>query len=629
MREKMRRVIAIFSVLMFAVNATEASHFTFNGRSYRECSCSAINALNSTNDKNMKRCGMVVGSDECQVVECGNNMIPARHSCVCPEGKTINPNGIGCEDNRLGAVVRADSSRITNNQRVAPASTAAELMGGGVPLSMPPIIEEDQWAGVEEHQEEVDADRRAEENQRFFQEGQKRLRDTDAVMIANRIMTNFSNNDVNEDTLDAVAYNRNALQEAMRKAGYPGFFEMDEIAVISKAEDRLNTIERLAREQREQRELSQRVAASSAYRGLGLAPQEKEPQALLEAPPSPIPPIEITEINIFDGSFLQRANPVAQVTPNLGPGAVPGGNKEADGSAYAARRQGGGVWPYHGAPESTPMGDRSGDTGEYGQPSIFTAIANANIPEVDLPVMPVIARPAPDVSFADAFENEDEVKVSNLGPGAAVPGGNREADVSAWAARRQGGGVSQEALERRRAIDEIMERLTEDAGEMEVLGLMLELDEVCDGIQSSDCDRAKRILGERYERERAAAERTAANRRSAEVYGRELERLEGMEDVEPESATDFGVVAERVIDLGSSFPELTRSSGWTDAAGGFNWGRAGIDAAAAVALGAVGGFVTNRLVKNSQVEKGFENVMCTVGGLPVAGWGDVFMVGPR
>jgi|GEM_PF-5370843 len=92
---------------------------------------------------------------------------------------------------------------------------------------------------------------------------------------------------------------------------------------------------------------------------------------------------------------------------------------------------------------------------------------------------------------------------------------------------------------------------------------------------------------------------------------------------------ECAVIADRIIDLGSSFPELTRSSGWTDAGGGFNYARFGIDAAAAVVLGSVGGFITNRLVKNSQVEKGFENVMCTVGGSPVAGWGDVFMVGPR
>ncbi|MCL2629577.1 MAG: hypothetical protein FWD33_02730 [Alphaproteobacteria bacterium] len=89
------------------------------------------------------------------------------------------------------------------------------------------------------------------------------------------------------------------------------------------------------------------------------------------------------------------------------------------------------------------------------------------------------------------------------------------------------------------------------------------------------------------------------------------------------------VIEVALIDINASFPELTRSSDWTGTEGGFNWARAGIDAGAAVILGTVGGFITHSLVKNRQVEKGFENVMCTVGGASVAGWGDVFMVGPR
>ncbi|MDR2685904.1 MAG: hypothetical protein LBB23_03995 [Rickettsiales bacterium] len=57
--------------------------------------------------------------------------------------------------------------------------------------------------------------------------------------------------------------------------------------------------------------------------------------------------------------------------------------------------------------------------------------------------------------------------------------------------------------------------------------------------------------------------------------------------------------------------------------------RLAFDASAAVAVGALGGFITNHFVKAHQVDKGFESVQCKVAGSAVAGWGDQVSVGSK
>ena len=51
------------------------------------------------------------------------------------------------------------------------------------------------------------------------------------------------------------------------------------------------------------------------------------------------------------------------------------------------------------------------------------------------------------------------------------------------------------------------------------------------------------------------------------------------------------------------------------------------DSIAGVVLGTAGGLITSNVVKKNQVEDGFEDLQCTVGGQVVAGWGDEFRVG--
>ena len=66
---------------------------------------------------------------------------------------------------------------------------------------------------------------------------------------------------------------------------------------------------------------------------------------------------------------------------------------------------------------------------------------------------------------------------------------------------------------------------------------------------------------------------------------------------------------------------------WKNAEGEFNTARLASDSIAAVVLGTAGGLITSSVMKKHQVEDGFEDLKCTIGGQPVAGWGDEFRVG--
>ena len=65
---------------------------------------------------------------------------------------------------------------------------------------------------------------------------------------------------------------------------------------------------------------------------------------------------------------------------------------------------------------------------------------------------------------------------------------------------------------------------------------------------------------------------------------------------------------------------------WKDTDGNFNTARLISDSIAGVVLGTAGGLITSHIVKKKQLEKGFENIMCTVGGQAVAAYGDDFSV---
>ncbi len=68
---------------------------------------------------------------------------------------------------------------------------------------------------------------------------------------------------------------------------------------------------------------------------------------------------------------------------------------------------------------------------------------------------------------------------------------------------------------------------------------------------------------------------------------------------------------------------------WKDEDGKFNTARLASDSVAGVVLGTVGGLVTSNVVKKNQVENGFEDIKCVIGGQTVADWGDEFRVGGK
>lgn len=79
--------------------------------------------------------------------------------------------------------------------------------------------------------------------------------------------------------------------------------------------------------------------------------------------------------------------------------------------------------------------------------------------------------------------------------------------------------------------------------------------------------------------------------------------------------------------IGSKFSE--KSSVWKNDDGKFNTARLASDSIAGVVLGTVGGVITSNIIKKNQIENGFEDLKCTIGGQTVASYGDEFTVGVK
>ena len=72
-----------------------------------------------------------------------------------------------------------------------------------------------------------------------------------------------------------------------------------------------------------------------------------------------------------------------------------------------------------------------------------------------------------------------------------------------------------------------------------------------------------------------------------------------------------------------------KSSVWKNDDGKFNTARLASDSIAGVVLGTVGGVITSNIIKKNQIENGFEDLKCTIGGQTVASYGDEFTVGVK
>ncbi len=123
-------------------------------------------------------------------------------------------------------------------------------------------------------------------------------------------------------------------------------------------------------------------------------------------------------------------------------------------------------------------------------------------------------------------------------------------------------------------------------------------------VQNNDCVESPEAAAERERREKEAAER--ANAEALRKSRRNISDAHGI-----------------LVGMRETF----KASVWKDEEGKFNTSRLVSDSIAGVVLGTVGGVVTSNVVKKNQVEDGFEDIKCTVGGQTVADWGDEFRVG--
>ena len=105
-----------------------------------------------------------------------------------------------------------------------------------------------------------------------------------------------------------------------------------------------------------------------------------------------------------------------------------------------------------------------------------------------------------------------------------------------------------------------------------------------------------------------------------------LEQDENDKDENVTTETNVEIIKGADAALNAIFADFDVSV-WRDAEGKFNTARLASDSIAAVVLGTAGGLITSSVMKKHQVEDGFEDLQCTVGGQPVAGYGDEFRVG--
>lgn len=99
-----------------------------------------------------------------------------------------------------------------------------------------------------------------------------------------------------------------------------------------------------------------------------------------------------------------------------------------------------------------------------------------------------------------------------------------------------------------------------------------------------------------------------------------------------ETATDLTQSKKTISSAAAQINKIAADAGisvWRDRNGNFNTARLASDSVAGVVLGTAGGIITNKLIKKSQVSKGFDSIQCTVGGQIVAHYGDEFSVGAK
>ena len=109
-----------------------------------------------------------------------------------------------------------------------------------------------------------------------------------------------------------------------------------------------------------------------------------------------------------------------------------------------------------------------------------------------------------------------------------------------------------------------------------------------------------------------------------------MEKLVG--DTRGKLTSDANAATEQIQ---SAYKQITSMAGdfdrsvWRNANGEFNTSRLVSDTVAGVVLGTAGGIITSNIIKKNQLNNGYEDLQCTIGGQVVAGYDDTFDVGVR
>lgn len=86
---------------------------------------------------------------------------------------------------------------------------------------------------------------------------------------------------------------------------------------------------------------------------------------------------------------------------------------------------------------------------------------------------------------------------------------------------------------------------------------------------------------------------------------------------------------EKIANDLKAISEKFGQSHWKTASGNFNGARLASDSVAGVVLGTAGGLITSHVIKNNQINGGFQDIQCVINGQVVSGYADDFVVGIR
>lgn len=122
--------------------------------------------------------------------------------------------------------------------------------------------------------------------------------------------------------------------------------------------------------------------------------------------------------------------------------------------------------------------------------------------------------------------------------------------------------------------------------------------------------------------------------RTAAEFRNKMAQLRALIAAAQQSATTARIQASQTringsVDALNNIKNNFDISRWKNEEGKFNTARLASDSIAGVVLGTAGGLITSNVIKKNQVNNGFDDIQCTIGGQVVAGWGDQFNVGIR